>query len=226
MAAAREPRIPAHRTRSDEQLVVADRAPLVLREHPAPVNLDALDAGVAVERMLYDLADTLAAAVQRTTLDDPRRWTFRSATSPGSRAHGPHWAAVWVEGRVLDEDTSPEQQLDGTLAPPPFSPLPLYLLHEARRTARSSEARMLRALGREQRRERIPDRACPWCAGELTMHPAPGASSAVTCAAGPGCTAPVPLDRLGRRIWTGADLVDLHTTLGTMRQSAGGTAAA
>ncbi|MEU3710506.1 hypothetical protein [Streptomyces catenulae] len=203
----------------DEQIVVEDRSPLVLREHPAPANLDALDARLAIERMLYDLADTLAATVQHTEADDPRRWTFRSLTSPGSRAHGPHWASVWIEGRVLDEDTGPEQQLDGTLAPPPFAPLPPHLLHEARRTARTVEGRLLRALGEEPRRTPIPSRVCPWCGSELTLHKDPGDdSSAVTCSTGPSCTAPVPLDRLGRRVWTRGDLVDLHTALATTPQ--------
>ncbi|WP_406321021.1 hypothetical protein [Streptomyces sp. NBC_00519] len=203
---------------ADEPLVVEDRAPLVLREHPAPANLDALDTGLAIERMLYDLADTLAAAVQHTALDDPRRWTFRSPTDPGSRAHGPHWAAVWIEGRVLDEDTTPEEQLDGTLTAPPFDPLPLHLLHEARRTARSAEGRLLRALGLDQRRRAIPDRPCPWCRGELTLHAGPDRPSAVTCSTGPSCTAPVPPDEHGRRIWTGGDLVALHTALDAAQQ--------
>ncbi|MEU5302237.1 hypothetical protein ACH4YO_23790 [Streptomyces noursei] len=223
----RETRGFLHTGSGDEQLVVDERAPLILREHPAPLNVDALDARLAIERMLYDLADTLAAAVQHTDADDPRRWHFRSTTSPGSRAHGPHWASVWIEGRVLDEDTTPEQQLDGTRAAPPFGPLPEYLLHEARRTARSVEGRLLRALGLEQRRARIPDRVCPWCGGELTLHKDPGDdASAVTCATGPGCIAPVPLDRLGRRVWTLGDLVDLHTALAAARQSTGGRLAA
>ncbi|WP_283959153.1 hypothetical protein [Streptomyces sp. 35G-GA-8] len=44
---------------------------------------------------------------------------------------------------MLDEDTEPEQHLDGALAAPPLAPLPPHLLHEARRTARIAEGRLL-----------------------------------------------------------------------------------
>ncbi|MFM9368157.1 hypothetical protein [Streptomyces sp. Da 82-17] len=205
----------------DEPLVVADRAPLVLREHPAPANLDALDTGLAIERMLYDLADTLAAAVQHADLDDPRRWTFRSPTSPGSRAHGPHWAAVWIEGRVHDEDTEPEPQLDGTLSAPPFDPLPLHLLHEARRTARSAENRLLRALRLEARTTPLPDQPCPYCGGELTLRTGPEQAPTACCSTGRACTAPVPLDDCGRRAWEGSDLLSLVKSVNARSGSTG-----
>ncbi|WP_075662792.1 hypothetical protein, partial [Streptomyces acidiscabies] len=144
------PRQLAHTLRSgdDEPLVVEDRAPLVLREHPAPLNMTALDTGLAVERLLFGLADTLAAAVQRAEPDDSRRWEFQhpgaadARRAAGSRTHGLHFASVWIEGRVLDEDTEPEQHLDGTPTAPPFDPLPPHLLHEARRTARVAEGRL------------------------------------------------------------------------------------
>ncbi|MCT9090602.1 Lar family restriction alleviation protein [Streptomyces sp. ASQP_92] len=203
------------RATSDEQLVVEDRAPLVLREHPAPANLDALDAGIAIERQVFGLADTLAAAVQHTGHGDLRRWVFQNPSAPntrgaaGSRAHGLHFACVWVEGRLLDEDTTPEEQLDGTLAAPPFAPLPPYLLHEARRTARIAEGRLLRTLGLDQRTTPVPDRPCPWCGGELTLHTDPDEAPRVTCSTGEDCTAPVPLDERGRRVWGWTDLVAL-----------------
>ncbi|MFD7838860.1 hypothetical protein [Streptomyces sp. NPDC059761] len=117
---------------------------------------------------MFDLADTLAAAVQRTEQGDPWAWLSANPSAPdsrraaGSRAHGLHWACVWIEARVQDEDTTPERELDGALAAPPFEVLPLHLLHEARRTARIAEARVLRA----------PE-PCPWCEGELTLHSAP-----------------------------------------------------
>lgn len=143
------PRQLAHTLRAaDDKQLVADRAPLVLREHPAPLNMTALDTGLAIERMLFGLADTLAAAVQRAEADDPRRWEFQqpgaadARHAAGSRAHGLHFASVWIEGRVLDEDTAPEQQLDGTPTAPPFEPLPPHLLHEARRTVRVAEGRI------------------------------------------------------------------------------------
>ncbi|MFF8534108.1 hypothetical protein ACF07B_19495 [Streptomyces sp. NPDC015532] len=218
------PRQLAHTLRAvdDEQLDVVDRAPLVLREHPAPANLDALDTGLAIERMIFGLADTLAAAVQcgePGAHRDPRRWEFADPGAAdarhahGSRAHGLHFACVWIEGRVLDEDTTPEQQLDGTLAAPPFAPLPEHLLHEARRTARIAEGRLLRTLGLDARSTPVPDRACPWCGGDLELHTAPDTAPMVTCSTGRECTAPVPLDEQGRRVWGWGDLVALVAAL-------------
>ncbi|MEV6395572.1 hypothetical protein AB0M39_12470 [Streptomyces sp. NPDC051907] len=210
------PRQLAHTMREgDDELLVEDRAPLVLREHPAPLNLSALDAGRAVERLLFDLADTLAAAVQRTEQGDPRGWLSRDPNAPdsrrtaGSRRHGLHWASVWVEGRVLDEDTAPEHELDGAISAPPFEVLPLHLLHEARRTAQIAEGRLLRTLRLDQRTTPVPDRPCPWCGGKLTLHTTPDGPPSVTCSTGNDCTAPVPLDSRGRRVWGWADLVAL-----------------
>ncbi|KOX16566.1 MULTISPECIES: hypothetical protein [unclassified Streptomyces] len=211
------PRQLAHTMREsdDEPLVVEGRAPLVLREHPAPLNLAALDAGLAIERAIFELADTLAAAVQLVERGDPRRWDYQDPGAPdarsvaGSRAHGLHYACVWVEGRVLDEDTDAEQHLDGTPAAAPFLALPEHLLHEARRTVRIAEGRLLRTLGLDQRSTPVPDRACPWCAGELTLHTDPDGPPSVTCSTGQGCTAPVPLDERARRVWGWGDLVAL-----------------
>ncbi|MFD9863486.1 hypothetical protein [Streptomyces alboflavus] len=217
------PRQLAHTMRApgDEQLVVEDRAPLVLREHPAVLNVDALDTGRAVERAVFDLADTLAAAVQTCAPRgrDARRWEFADPgavdirRAHGSRAHGLHFACVWVEGRVLDEDTTPEQQLDGTLTAPLFAPLPPHLLHEARRTARVAEGRLLRTLGLDRRSTLIPDRSCPHCDGALTLHTAPGEPPRVTCSGCEACGAPVPLDEQRRRVWQGADLLVLAFAL-------------
>ncbi|MGY5129233.1 hypothetical protein [Streptomyces nigrescens] len=208
----------------DEPLV--ERAPLVLREHPAPLNLAALDAGLAVERQLFDLADTLAAAVQCAPLDDARRWNYRSPTDPGSRVHGLHWAAVWVEGRLLDEDTKPEQRLDGTLTRAPFLPLPEHLLHEAHRVSCAVEGRVLRVLGLDARTLPIPERACPWCVGELLLHTDPVQPPTVTCSTGPSCTAPVPYDPHGRRAWEWHALPALVAALNASEQRAGATQAA
>ncbi|MFM9368087.1 hypothetical protein [Streptomyces sp. Da 82-17] len=211
------PRQLAHTLRPDvdgDELLVADRAPLVLREHPAPLNVTALDTGLAIERTLFDLADLLAAVTQQyTPLDHPRRWAFRADSGPGSRAYGLHWAALWIEGRVLNEDTEPELLPDGTLAAPPFTALPGHLLHEARRTARSAEGRLLRTLGLDARTVPIPDRACPWCGGELLLHRHPDVQPAVTCATGERCGAPVPLDERGRRRWGVHELVALASAL-------------
>lgn len=225
----------------DGELLVADRAPLTLREHPAPLNLDALDAALAVERHLFGLADTLAAAVQRSIRhvpvpnvgrrarwvedpadrDDPARWhlpTSRDlgpgiAASPGSRTYGLHWAAVWCEGRVLGEDTTSPRPSNAVRAAL-FAPLPEYLLAEAATVARSAAVRVARALGRDRRAVAL-DRPCPWCGGPLTGRTGPGGPDAaeVTCRTGAGCGAPVLLDDRGRRRWAGGDLPGLWSAL-------------
>lgn len=209
------PRQLAHQLRpddGDEQLV--GRAPLVLREHPAPLNVDALDTGITIERELFDLADLLAAVTQQhTPLDHPRRWNYRSDTGPGSRSYGLHWAALYVEGRVLDEDTEPELLPDGTSTAAPFTPLPGHLLHEVRRTARRCAGRLLRTLGHDARTVPIPDRACPWCGGELALHTGPQQDPAVTCSTGPSCSAPVVLNESVRREWGWQELPGLVAAL-------------
>ncbi|MGW7413416.1 hypothetical protein [Streptomyces sp. NPDC054863] len=218
-AAVWPPRQLAHTMRGDEQLVVEDRAPLVLREHPAPANLDALDAGLAIERAIFDVADTLAAAVQQGQgPQDPRRWAYPDPgavdirRSHGSRAHGLHFACVWVEGRVRDEDIEPERQLDGSLAGAPFAALPPHLLHEVRRTARIAEGRLLRSLGLDQRHTSVPV-PCPWCGGELTLRTGPDEAPSATCSTGAPCTAPVPLDAQECRVWAWSALPELVIAL-------------
>ncbi|MEU8721495.1 hypothetical protein [Streptomyces antimycoticus] len=215
----------------DDQLAAArvGRLPLILREHPAPLNLDALDAAVAAERDLFDLADQLAAAIQRPVRtgrdrygrfvrdeDDaanPARWhpaTHRdagpaAASSAGSRAYGLHWAAVWLEGRVCGEDT------DGDL----FELLPPYLLEQAAKVAARARRTVERALERDGRTTHLDD-PCPWCGGQLVGSTRPGGEPVVTCSTGEGCGAPAILDR-GRRTWRGADLVGLFGALDAAR---------
>lgn len=197
------PRQLAHALRpaDEEPLDVVDRAPLVLREHPAPLNLGALDVALGIEEDVFGLADVLAGAVQHADLDDPRRWTIRSATDPGSRAHGLHWAALYVEGRLIDEDTTPEEQPDGTAAEAPFAPMPEGLLREAAHIAHQCAGRLLRVLRLDQRATPIPGRPCPWCGGELTLHTGPEEGPSVTCGWGAQCPAPVPLAPAGCRVW-------------------------
>ncbi|MFF0293168.1 hypothetical protein ACFYST_08255 [Kitasatospora sp. NPDC004614] len=223
----------ARQAADEVELLVADRAPLTLRQHPAPANLDALDAAVRVETLLFDLADTLAAAVQRpigarrtaapgrpagraldeVDTDDPRRWTFRSLTDPGSRRHGLHWAAVWVEGRLLDEDTAPEQHAGAySRGLALFDVLPEYLRHEAARVAGQCERILLAALQLDARSTAI-GRPCPWCSGELTLHTDPDRTPQVTCSTGPTCPAPTDTDEDERRTWRGAELVELLAAL-------------
>ncbi|GGW68075.1 hypothetical protein [Streptomyces griseoloalbus] len=200
------------------------RLPLTLREHPAPLNLDALDAALSVEAALFASCDALAERVQRPirtwiglcgsiTQDDddrtdPARWhlpTVRdigpgNAASAGSRAHGLHWAAVWLEGRALDER-------HGDL----FAPTPPPVLDALAGVAAHARRTVERALQRDGRRIAL-DTPCPWCAGQLTGHTRPGGEPVVTCATGEGCGAPVILDH-GRRSWRGAELVGLWVAM-------------
>ncbi|MEV0553157.1 hypothetical protein AB0I27_06815 [Streptomyces sp. NPDC050597] len=213
---------------------VVGRLPLTIREHPAPLNLDALDAALAVERDLFDLADAVAEQVQRpigrrveqsigsqytpptrvrlvedrADRDDPGRWHPVSnrdigpanATSAGSRGYGLHWAAVWLEGRALDE---PYSDL--------FRPVPHSLLDHMASTAAHARRAVERALQRDGRTTTLP-KPCPWCGGELTGCTRAGGEPYVTCARGEACGAPVSLDR-GRRIWRGTELVGLWTAM-------------
>lgn len=222
-------------TADDDEPAEVGRPPLILRKHPAPANLDALDAALTVERSLFELADAVAAVVQRPVRrvrkvtsggrtivtvdgadhDDPARWHYQSQTGPGSRTYGLHWAAVWIEGRILGE---------GTVTPRPsntvrlslFRPLPVLLLDEAASIARSARRTVERALSRDGRTVELDD-VCPWCAGALTGRTQPGGEPVVSCATGPGCGAPAVLDR-GRRTWRGAELVGLWGALDLARR--------
>ncbi|MFI5808896.1 hypothetical protein [Streptomyces sp. NPDC051561] len=195
-------------TGADEgALLVEDRAPLTLRQHPAPANLDALDAARFVERQVFNLADTLAAAVQHGTDDDPRRWApltlgARDArTAVGSRAHGLHWACVFVEARVLNEDTEPEL-LGDTLISAPFATLPEHLLHEAARVARACEQRVARIVAADTiTGSRVLPAPCPSCGGVLVVRAAPADPPTVTCCTGERCEADTGRDAHGRRVW-------------------------
>ncbi|MGP3687386.1 hypothetical protein ACTVZO_22235 [Streptomyces sp. IBSNAI002] len=191
------------------------RAPLTLREHPAPVNLTALDAALDVERDLFDLADQLAAQAQRpvrTGRDrhgrfvrdeddaaDPARWTCTyhrdagpaAAVAPGSRAYGLHWAAVWVEGRLLGE------AVDEGL----FTAIPARVIDEAAAIVSEARRTVERALERDGRTTVLDD-PCPSCGGELAARTRSGGEPSVSCSTGEACAAPTPLER-GRRTWHG-----------------------
>lgn len=213
------------------------RLPLTLREHPAPLNLDALDAALAVERALFELADRIAEQVQRPVRrithtglraavpdpddrDDPARWHLPThnasvtarAASPGSRAYGLHWAAVWIEGRILGEQ-------HGDM----FAPVPLRTLDEAAATVRRARATVERALNRDGRTITLTA-PCPWCGGTLTGRTEPGGQPYVTCDRGEPCPAPVVLDGR-RRTWRGADLVGLWVAMDAARARAEDSAA-
>ncbi|MFE6683948.1 hypothetical protein [Streptomyces sp. NPDC057729] len=214
------------------------RLPLVLREHPAPLNLTALDAAVSIEQALFESCDAIATAVQRPVRrhlvgrptpeatyvrwaedqadrDDPARWHLPThsasvtarAASPGSRAYGLHWAACWLEGRALGEQS-------GDL----FTPLSPPVIDDLAAVARRARTRVETALGRDGR-PTVLDWPCPYCAGQLTAHTRSGDPMAATvvCSTGEACPAPVLLDR-GRRVWVGADLVGLYVALESMQR--------
>ncbi|MFJ7411602.1 hypothetical protein ACIQWZ_12410 [Streptomyces sp. NPDC098077] len=78
-----------------DQLAAADQAldeatvgrtPLILREHPAPANLCALDAALAVEADVFEMCDAVAERVQLPTRDRHGRWSLGSS---------PHDPRVW-----------------------------------------------------------------------------------------------------------------------------------
>lgn len=219
------------------------RMPLTLREHPAPVDLDALDAALDTEREVFAMCDAVATAVQRPVRtmqihrtdprrgrsrmwagpdpadrDDPARWHLpghhsaalvqgHGIASAGSRAYGLHWAAVWLEGRALNEPA-------GDL----FAPTPPRLLDQLATVAATCRRRIEHALDRDPRRIDL-DRPCPWCGGQLTGRAVPGDPEAtiVRCATGEACGAPVPVER-GRRTWRAPDLPGLYAALAVEQQ--------
>ncbi|MWA12581.1 hypothetical protein [Streptomyces sp. BA2] len=204
------------------------RLPLILREHPAPADLRALDAAHDTERDVFDMCDAVAERVQLPARDhngrwtlgadpsDPRLWhlpTYRDAgptsiASAGSRAFGLHWAAVWLEGRALDDAA------DRAL----FSPTPAPLVDQVADVARTARRRVAAALGRTARTITL-DEPCPFCrAGRITVHNGGGdpRQAVATCSTGPACPAPVDTER-GRRAWRGPALVDLLTALQATR---------
>jgi hypothetical protein len=203
------------------------RLPLVLRQHPAPANLVALDAAMAIEQALFDLADRLAAAVQRPGPDDyagtrpadPDRWHYAGlrrldrrspVATAGSRALGLHWAACWIEDRLAaTEPTGLHGVVRGVLRD-----------HAERVTAEAHRV-LLAALGRDGRDTVLAD-PCPWCHGVLTArtHSGDPAQATVTCDTGPTCTAPTPYDDRARRTWAGRDLVQLYGALSAARSAA------
>ncbi|MGC5343664.1 hypothetical protein [Streptomyces sp. DT171] len=291
--------------RDDDTEPTIGRMPLILREHPAPLNLTALNAATTTERELFELCDVVAAAVQRPVRyiatdrhgrgryqpdpadrADPARWHPASArdalihptshvftgtdprseddraaqaehreaeqhaqeahptrpllpapaprrpsvrsdipvSSPGSRAYGLHWAAVWLEGRALGEETTAPRP-SNTVCPTLFTPVGPLLADEIASTARRARARVERALGRDGQ-PTVLDRPCPYCRGPLTAHTRSGdpAAATIVCATGEACGAPVVLDR-GRRIWRGAELVGLFVALESAQQRAEDSAA-
>lgn len=219
-----------HLTREDDDTPAVGRLPLVLRQHPAPANLDALDAAMAIETALFDLADRIAAAVQRpmriliTTGADradarhPDRWHYatnrdiggRADARPGSRTLGLHWAACWIEDRLAATEPT---DLHGVVRG--------VLRDHAERVTSEAHRALLAALGRDGRTTVLAD-LCPWCGGELTARTTSGdpMAATITCDTGPTCTAPTAYDDRARRTWAGRDLVQLYSALSAARAAA------
>lgn len=196
------------------------RLPLILREHPAPADLRALDAALDTERDVFDMCDAVAERVQLPARDasDPQLWRLpehRTAdhrapvASAGSRAYGLHWAAVWLQSRALDDD-----QADRAL----FAPTPAPLVDQIADVARTARRRIESALGRAVRTITLDD-VCPFCrTGRITVHNGGGdpRAAVATCSTGPTCPAPVDTER-GRRAWRGAALVALWVAISARR---------
>ncbi|MEV0444778.1 hypothetical protein AB0I84_04745 [Streptomyces spectabilis] len=203
------------------------RLPLILREHPAPANLPALDAVREVEGEVFDMCDVVAERVQRLARDQHGRWTLGSdpsdpwwhmpthrdagpmtIASAGSRVFGLHWAARWLGARALDDAADHDL----------FAPTPATLVDQIADVARTARRRVEGALGRTARTITL-DEPCPFCrTGHITVHNGGGdpRAAVATCSTGPACPAPVETER-GRRAWRGPALVDLFTALESRR---------
>jgi hypothetical protein len=212
----------------------AERGSLALTDAPAPIaNVTAMEAYQHVTEQLLTLADVVAAACQRPVrqalhdaeghlsdeevaaaeLDaaDPRRWHYNA-----SWANGPHWAAVYVDGRLAGDDLGdPDDDL--------FRPLPGRLEPEVRRVATDCWHRTAAVLGIGDRTDVLP-RPCPWCRQErLTLHQPVGEAPYVVCRTGWDCGAPARRDDRGRPLWIGGEMAHLHTAL-EQRERTGGAA--
>ncbi|MEY9937334.1 hypothetical protein [Streptacidiphilus sp. MAP5-3] len=183
----------------------AERNEYALGDSPAPVmNLTAMETLQHVEAELLALADIVADACQEvvrsvgrgsTQADfdaaiafnsSPLRWNYNA-----SWKQGPHWAAVYVDGRLADDDLTTGH----------FRRMPDRVRREAADVIRDCWHRTAAVLGVGERHVEIPDRPCPWCGGVLMLHQVPDESPMVTCQTGRDCTAPVARDPRGRALW-------------------------
>jgi len=203
----------------------AERSSDALGDSPAPLNLDAAQAVDDLTTEILALADQVAAACQRPPIQpprihdgtkggaqlaaglraaadldrtDPRRWHYNA-----SWARGVHWGAVYIDGRLADDDLG-----DGL-----FRPIPPQLARDVAIIADHAARRILSVLGIGTLSTVIPDRPCPWCGAELRLHHPVDEPPTVTCSTGRSCTAPVGLDDRGRRFWAWHDLAQLATAL-------------
>lgn len=160
-----------------------ERSPEQIGETRAPVRLRILDVMTSVETDLTELADDIAARIQRSPISyaprgwpaadrarrdqlarddaaDPRRWRYIGTRS------GRH-AAAWLLARV-------EQR------PGPFRRLDDGQLHHIARIAASAAHRVEGALDMADHKAALA-RPCPHCSGELVITAGGGERPAVWC---------------------------------------------
>lgn len=158
-----------------------------LGERPVPIRLRVHDTMRAVERVLLELADQIAAVTQRPAIspapaswptadrerrnllaaaerDDPRRWSW---TDPRSRTAV--LAAVWLQHRLED-------------APGPFTPLTALHRDHIATIAAGAAQRVLQALDMTRRTQQAPF-PCPHCRGTLRIEGGDGRPPRVRCTA-------------------------------------------
>jgi hypothetical protein len=183
-----------------------DRDGVMLGERPVPLRLHVVDACRAVEAALCELADQVAAEVQRDTVKPLRRPIpgdpvgFALATLAARDEHDPaRWrynldkrsavrAAEWLLARLRDEEG-------------PCLPLRDHHRAAIGIVAREAARRVERTIGGTVDRIAVNmERPCPYCGHGLTLHAGGGEDDTVTCS-GPGCTAPVGLID-GWRTWS------------------------
>lgn len=195
-----------------------DRGPGQLAELPAPVRLHVVDACAAIEAELCELADQIAAEVQRPVITAPD-----PAWSPADRRRRSELADEdaaderrWHYTRTCRTAPRAAQWLLDRLDGAPGICAPITGGHRVRiaAAARAAAERIERTLGAERRHVPMPDdRPCPWCGGALMMHRGGTDTPVVTCETGAGCGAPVPLVD-GRRTWKmPQDLLKLREAL-------------
>lgn len=160
-----------------------ERSPSQIGETRAPIRLRLLDVMTAVEADLVELADQIAAVVQRSPMShaprewpatdrarrdqlaredaaDPRRWRY-----VGTRSG--RFAAAWLLARV--------QGLPG-----PFERLTDGQLDRIATVAASAAQRVEQALDMADHKATLT-RPCPDCSGELLIEAGGGERPAVWC---------------------------------------------
>ncbi|AZM46592.1 hypothetical protein DMB38_12900 [Streptomyces sp. WAC 06738] len=165
----------------------AERSPDQLGDRPVPVRLDILDTMRALDAVLLQLADQIAAEIQRPAYGTPRRSAgpldelgqrmrlVQAADEADARRW--HWngpgrdsgaAAAWLHARIENQ-------------PGPFAALDAANRERIERLAAEAAERLDAALDLVRRAQTL-DRPCPYCRGELHMHSGDGQPPAVICA--------------------------------------------